>query len=139
MVRFSLLDEDRSEGRERTWEPQAQLQKSHVHVRLNGDSFCLRQRHAIETAPKTTLLVCVLVLVGSAWARGTHPRDGEIGDADIKAWWHAAETLLGGVMQGCDTGSAAYRSAPFRLSRLRWNKWSAPQTCASPRLPGPPR
>jgi len=40
-----------------------------------------------------------------------HPRDGEIHDADTRAWWHTTEALSGDSMEGRDTGSAAYQSA----------------------------
>ncbi|HTW48249.1 MAG TPA: hypothetical protein VMD92_09880, partial [Acidobacteriaceae bacterium] len=40
-----------------------------------------------------------------------HPRDGEIHDADTKAWWHTTEFLSSDAMEGRDTGSAAYQRA----------------------------
>jgi hypothetical protein len=40
-----------------------------------------------------------------------HPRDGEIHDADTKAWWHTTEFLSSDAMEGRDTGTPAYQRA----------------------------
>jgi hypothetical protein len=49
-----------------------------------------------------------------------HPRDGEIHDADTRAWWHTTETLSGDSMEGRDTGSAAYqRAAEYVAARFK--------------------
>jgi hypothetical protein len=53
------------------------------------------------------LLCCSAV---AAFAQ-QHPRDGEIHDADTKAWWHTTELLSADAMEGRDTGSAAYQRA----------------------------
>jgi hypothetical protein len=53
------------------------------------------------------LLCCSAV---TAFAQ-QHPRDGEIHDADTKAWWHTTELLSSDAMEGRDTGSAAYQRA----------------------------
>ena len=46
-----------------------------------------------------------------------HPRDGEIPDADTRAWWHTTEALSNDGMEGRDTGSAAYQRAAEYVSR----------------------
>jgi hypothetical protein len=49
-----------------------------------------------------------------------HPRDGEIHDADTRAWWHTTEALSGDSMEGRDTGSAAYqRAAEYVAARFK--------------------
>ena len=49
-----------------------------------------------------------------------HPRDGEIHDADTRAWWHTTEALSGDAMEGRDTGSAAYqRAADYVAARFK--------------------
>src|ERR1700761_36797 len=49
-----------------------------------------------------------------------HPRDGEIPDADTKAWWHTTEFLSSDAMEGRDTGSAAYqRAAEYVAGRMK--------------------
>lgn len=40
-----------------------------------------------------------------------HPRDGQIHDADTKAWWHTTEFLSSDAMEGRDTGSSGYQRA----------------------------
>src|SRR5712672_2109852 len=40
-----------------------------------------------------------------------HARDGEIHDADTRAWWHTTEALSDDSMEGRDTGTAAHRRA----------------------------
>ena len=67
------------------------------------------------------LLCCSAV---AAFAQ-QHPRDGEIHDADTKAWWHTTEFLASDAMEGRDTGSAAYQRAAeyvakrFEAARLK--------------------
>ncbi len=64
-------------------------------------------------------VVGLALVAGAAWGQG-HPRDGEIHDADTKAWWHTTEALSGDAMQGRDTGSAAYeRAAAYVAGRFR--------------------
>ena len=53
-------------------------------------------------------LLCCSAVTGFAQQ---HPRDGEIHDADTKAWWHTTEFLSSDAMEGRDTGSAAYQRA----------------------------
>jgi Peptidase family M28/PA domain len=67
------------------------------------------------------LIVCLLCSMGVASAGAqTHPRDGEIHDADTLAWWHTTETLSNDGMQGRDTGSAAYqRAAEYVAKRFK--------------------
>src|ERR1700751_5468419 len=49
-----------------------------------------------------------------------HSRDGEIHDADTKAWWHTTEFLASDAMEGRDTGSAAYqRAAEYVAGRMK--------------------
>ncbi|ADW67247.1 M28 family peptidase [Granulicella tundricola] len=62
------------------------------------------------------------VLAGVAFGQGmkAHPRDGEIHDADTKAWWHTTEDLSSDAMEGRDTGSAAYaRAAQYVADRFK--------------------
>src|ERR1700722_7331045 len=54
-----------------------------------------------------TLLCCSAV---TSFAQ-QHPRDGEIHDADTKAWWHTTEFLSSDAMEGRDTGTPAYQWA----------------------------
>ena len=50
----------------------------------------------------------------------SHPRDGEIRDADTRAWWHAVEALSGDDLEGRDTGSPGYdRAAVLVAERFR--------------------
>jgi len=63
----------------------------------------MRGMHKVLAA----LLCCSFI---AAFAQ-QHPRDGEIHDADTKAWWHTTEFLSSDAMEGRDTGSAAYRRA----------------------------
>ncbi|MGC1386824.1 MAG: M28 family peptidase [Steroidobacteraceae bacterium] len=64
------------------------------------------------------LLVSALPAPMMAQSR-LHPRDGEIHDADTRAWWHTTEALSGDDMQGRDTGSAAYqRAAEYVAARF---------------------
>jgi hypothetical protein len=70
------------------------------------------------------ILIAVLLLAGSVQAQqhasATHPRDGEIHDADTLAWWHTTEALSGDDMEGRDTGSPAYqRAADYVVGRFR--------------------
>jgi Peptidase family M28 len=63
------------------------------------------------------LLASSVCLCGQAQQ---HPRDGEIHDADTKAWWHTTEALSGDDMEGRDTGSAAYqRAANYVAARFK--------------------
>jgi hypothetical protein len=49
-----------------------------------------------------------------------HARDGEIHDADTRAWWHTTEALSDDAMQGRDTGSVAYqRAAEYVAARFK--------------------
>ncbi len=49
-----------------------------------------------------------------------HPGDGEIHDADTKAWWHTTEFLSSDAMEGRDTGTAAYqRAADYVAARMK--------------------
>jgi hypothetical protein len=58
-------------------------------------------------------------LMGPLSAQG-HARDGEIHDADTKAWWHTTEVLSSDAMEGRDTGSAAYqRAAEYVAGRFQ--------------------
>jgi Zn-dependent M28 family amino/carboxypeptidase len=62
----------------------------------------------------------LLVLASTAAGAQQHPRDGEIHDADTKAWWHTTEALSGDDMEGRDTGSAAYqRAADYVAARFK--------------------
>lgn len=68
----------------------------------------------------TRYLINSLLLL---WAVGSfaqqHPRDGEIHDADTKAWWHTTEYLSSDAMEGRDTGTAAYqRAAEYVAGRM---------------------
>jgi hypothetical protein len=60
--------------------------------------------------PVIALLACALPAQLTAQSQ-VHPRDGEIHDADTRAWWHTTEALSGDSMEGRDTGSAAYQRA----------------------------
>jgi hypothetical protein len=62
-------------------------------------------------------LLCCSALAGAAQQ---HPRDGQIHDADTKAWWHTTEFLSSDAMQGRDTGTAAYqRAAEYVAGRMK--------------------
>ena len=64
-------------------------------------------------------VLCVFAATGSLCGQQAHPRDGEIHDADTKAWWHTTEELSGDDMEGRDTGSAAYlRAAKYVAKRF---------------------
>jgi hypothetical protein len=65
------------------------------------------------------LLACALPAQLTAQSQ-QHPRDGEIHDADTRAWWHTTEALSGDSMEGRDTGSAAYqRAAEYVAARFK--------------------
>jgi Peptidase family M28 len=65
------------------------------------------------------LIACVLPAALMAQS-ARHPRDGEIPDADTRAWWHTTEALSGDDMEGRDTGSAAYqRAAEYVAARFK--------------------
>jgi hypothetical protein len=65
------------------------------------------------------LVGCVLPLQSTAQSLA-HPRDGEIHDADTRAWWHTTEALSGDDMEGRDTGSPAYqRAAEYVAGRFK--------------------
>ncbi len=65
------------------------------------------------------LFLALLLATGAACAQ-QHPRDGEIHDADTKAWWHTTEDLSNDTMEGRDTGSAAYqRAADYVAKRFK--------------------
>lgn len=62
-------------------------------------------------------LAAALALVAApAVAAPAHPRDGEIKDADTRAWWHATEALAGDDMEGRDVASPAYDRAALRVA-----------------------
>ncbi len=62
-------------------------------------------------------LLCSLTVTSYAQL---HPRDGDIHDADTRAWWHTTEALSGDNMEGRDTGSAAYeRAAKYVAERFK--------------------
>jgi hypothetical protein len=68
-----------------------------------------------------TLLSTVLIASVCAGPLGSqstlaHPRDGEIHDADTKAWWHTTEALSDDSREGRDTGSLAYQHAAVYVS-----------------------
>lgn len=65
------------------------------------------------------LVACVLPAPMMAQSQ-RHPRDGEIHNADTRAWWHTTEALSGDSMEGRDTGSAAYqRAAEYVTARFK--------------------
>jgi hypothetical protein len=67
----------------------------------------------------TLLVACVFPALMMAQSQ-LHPRDGEIHDADTRAWWHTTESLSGDSMEGRDTGSAAYqRAAEYVAARFK--------------------
>ena len=69
--------------------------------------------------PVIALLACALPAQLTAQSQ-PHPRDGEIHDADTRAWWHTTEALSGDSMEGRDTGSAAYqRAAEYVAARFK--------------------
>ncbi len=74
-------------------------------------------------SPGTRLLALLIVSALPAPMMGQsqqHPRDGEIRDADTRAWWHTTEALSGDNMEGRDTGSAAYqRAAAYVAARFK--------------------
>jgi hypothetical protein len=68
-----------------------------------------------------TLLSTVLIASVCAGPLGSqstlaHPRDGEIHDADTKAWWHTTEALSDDSREGRDTGTLAYQHAAVYVS-----------------------
>ncbi len=67
------------------------------------------------------ILLAAGALPATAMAQSQpHPRDGEIHDADTRAWWHTTEALSGDGMEGRDTGSAAYqRAAEYVAARFK--------------------
>ena len=70
--------------------------------------------------PFLALLLCASTALAQTTPAAQHPRDGEIHDADTKAWWHTTEALSNDAMEGRDTGSAAYqRAAEYVADRFR--------------------
>ncbi len=73
--------------------------------------------------PRYALVLLALLAASSAAASAqtsAHPRDGQIHDADTRAWWHTTEYLSSDAMEGRDTGSAAYaRAAQYVAERFR--------------------
>jgi Zn-dependent M28 family amino/carboxypeptidase len=71
------------------------------------------------------VLAALLCCSAVAAVSQQHPRDGEIHDADTKAWWHTTEFLSSDAMEGRDTGSGAYQEAAdyvakrFKLAGLK--------------------
>jgi Peptidase family M28 len=69
--------------------------------------------------PVIALLACALPVQLTAQSL-PHPRDGQIHDADTRAWWHTTEALSGDSMEGRDTGSPAYqRAADYVAARFK--------------------
>src|SRR5712672_1385670 len=61
------------------------------------------------------------VVSASSFAQShPHARDGEIHDADTRAWWHTTEALSDDSMEGRDTGTAAHqRAAEYVAARFK--------------------
>jgi Peptidase family M28/PA domain len=75
-------------------------------------------RVTIRTMQRIVAFLCAAVMCACATAQTKeHPRDGEIPDADTRAWWHTTEELSNDGMEGRDTGSAAYQRAAEYVSR----------------------
>src|ERR1700743_35366 len=66
------------------------------------------------------VLAALLCCSAAAALAQQHPRDGEIHDADTKAWWHTTEFLSSDAMEGRDTGSPPYqRAAEYVAARMK--------------------
>jgi hypothetical protein len=70
--------------------------------------------------PLLVACLAAVCLAGPALAAPAHPRDGEIRDADTKAWWRTTETLSGDAMEGRDLASPGYdRAAHLVAERFK--------------------
>jgi Zn-dependent M28 family amino/carboxypeptidase len=66
------------------------------------------------------LSLALAFFAGHALAAPAHPRDGEIKDADTRAWWHTTEALSGDDMEGRDVASPGYdRAARLVADRFK--------------------